>query len=94
MTNLAKTPCIYKFSAKHFEFSFSKADTFFNENRNGVDHKMWIGFSKFLTCLDSYLDLFESNIEIFSETIVNIYRSVTLKNGSIMRATSSFHNKP
>ena len=33
-------------------------------------------------------------IYIASETRVKIYRSVTLENGSIIRATSSFHNRP
>jgi hypothetical protein len=69
-------------------------NTFFNENRDGVDHKVRNGFSKFLKCLDSYLSFPGSNIEIFGETRVNTYKSVTLEDGSIMRATSSFHNKP
>jgi hypothetical protein len=89
-----KTPRIYKFSAKHFEFSFGEINAFFNESRDGVDHKMRIGFSKFLTCLDSYLELPGITIDIFAETRVNIFGSVTLEDGSIMRATSSFHNKP
>ena len=55
---------------------------------------MRIGFSKFLTCLDSYLELPGLAINIFAETRVNIYESVTLEDGSIMHATSSFHNKP
>ena len=78
----------------HFEFSLREANTFFNENRNSVDNKMQIGFSKFLTCLDSYLDLFDFTDDIASETRVKIYGSVTLEDGSIMRATSSFHNRP
>lgn len=55
---------------------------------------MKIGFSKFLTCLDSYLDLFDFTIDITGETKINVYGSVTLENGSVMRATNSFHNKP
>jgi hypothetical protein len=54
---------------------------------------MQIGFSKFLSCLDSYLDLFDCTINIAGETKINIYESVTLENGTIMRATSSFHNR-
>jgi hypothetical protein len=54
---------------------------------------MQIGFSKFLSCLDSYLDLLDCAIDITSETKINIYESVTLENGTIMRATSSFHNR-
>ena len=78
----------------HFEFSLREANTFFNENRNSVDNKMQIGFSKFLTCLDSYLDLLDFTDDIASETRVKLYGSVTLEDGSIMRATSSFHNRP
>jgi len=87
-----KTPCIHKFSAKLFGFSICDANAFFNENRNSVDNKMWIGFSKFLTCLNSYLDLFDFTIDLTGETRVNIYGSVTLEDESIMRATNSFHN--
>ena len=78
----------------HFEFSLQEANTFFNKNRNSVDNKMQISFSKFLTCLNSYLDLLDFTDDIASETRVKIYGSVTLKDGSIMCATSSFHNKP
>ena len=53
---------------------------------------MQIGFSKFLTCLNSYLDLL--GVDIIGETRINLYGSVTLENGSIMRATNSFHNRP
>jgi hypothetical protein len=87
-----KTPCIHKFSAKLFGFFLHDANAFFNENKNSVDNKMRIGFSKFLTCLDSYLDLLDFTIDLTGETRVNIYGSVTLENGSIMRATNSFHN--
>lgn len=35
----------------------------------------------------------DSTITLSGETQVNIYGSVTLENGTIMRATSNFHNK-
>ncbi len=55
---------------------------------------MQTGFSKFLLCLDSYLDLLDdSTITLFGETQINLYGSVTLENGAIMRATSNFHSK-
>jgi hypothetical protein len=92
--NLTKTPRIHKFSTKNFEFSLHGADTFFYENINSVDNKMQIGFGKFLTCLDSYLDLLDFAINIDGETRVNLYGSVTLEDGSVMRATNSFHNRP
>ena len=87
-----KTPCIHKFSAKLFEFSLHDANAFFNENRNSVDNKMRIGFKEFLTCLNSYLDLFDFAIDLTGETRVHIYESVTFEDGSIMHATNSFHS--
>ena len=55
---------------------------------------MQTGFSKFLHCLDSYMDLLDdSAIVLADETQINIYGSVTLENGAIMRATSSYHDK-
>ena len=88
-------PRAFKFSAKHFGFSLHNADTFFKENKDCVENKMQTGFSKFLLCLDSYLDLLDDfTITLFGETQINIYGSVTLENGAIMRATSNFHNKP
>ena len=89
-----KTPCIHKFSAKLFEFSLHDANAFFNENRNSVDNKMRIGFKEFLTCLNSYLDLFDFAIDLTGETRVHIYGSITLEDGSIMCATNSFHSSP
>jgi len=53
---------------------------------------MQSGFSKFLDCLDLYKKLL-NNISI-SESRITIYGSVTLENGAIMRATSSYHNRP
>jgi hypothetical protein len=55
---------------------------------------MQSGFSKFLDCLDSYLDLFDdSTITLNSETQINIYGSITLENGAIIRASNNYHNK-
>lgn len=53
---------------------------------------MQTGFGKFLHCLDLYLDLLDESV-IASEAKINIYGSVTLENGAIMRATGSYHNK-
>ena len=53
---------------------------------------MRICFKEFLTCLNSYLDLFDFAIDLTGETRVHIYGSVTLENGSIMCATNSFHS--
>ena len=55
---------------------------------------MQTGFSKFLDCLDSYLDLLDnSTITLVCETQINIYGSITLENGAIMRASNNYHNK-
>ena len=55
---------------------------------------MQTGFSKFLDCLDSYLDLLDnSTITLVCETQINIYGSVTLENGAIIRASNNYHNK-
>ncbi|GES96165.1 hypothetical protein GLOIN_2v1488317 [Rhizophagus clarus] len=59
--NPAKTPRTYKFSARLFEFSLQDANTFFNEKKDSVDNKMQTGyFARFISCLDSYLDLLDS----------------------------------
>ena len=55
---------------------------------------MQTGFSKFLHCLDLYLDLLDdSTITLDGEAKINIYGSVTLENGAIMRASNNYHNK-
>jgi hypothetical protein len=55
---------------------------------------MQTGFNKFLHCLDSYLDLLDDSIiTLDGETKINIYGSVTLGNGAIMRASNNYHNK-
>ncbi|GBC24765.2 hypothetical protein GLOIN_2v1879550 [Rhizophagus irregularis DAOM 181602=DAOM 197198] len=90
--NPAKTPHTCKFSARLFEFSLQDANTFFNEKKNSVDNKMQTGFARFIGCLDSYLDLL-NGFTIIGETRINIYRSVILENGAIMRATNRYHNK-
>ena len=51
---------------------------------------MKIGFSKFLNCLDLYLDQ-QIDIADINKSNISIYGSVTLENGAIIRTTSSFH---
>uniref|UniRef100_U9SIK3 Uncharacterized protein n=1 Tax=Rhizophagus irregularis (strain DAOM 181602 / DAOM 197198 / MUCL 43194) TaxID=747089 RepID=U9SIK3_RHIID len=88
---ITKTPYMYRFSTKLFEFSLQDANTFFNEKKDTVDNKMQIGFSKFLECLDLYLDLL--NDPKIDNSQVKIFGSVTIENGTIVRATNSYHNK-
>ena len=57
-----------------------------------VDDKMKTGFDKFLNCLNLYLELL--NYPAIDKSRVNIYESVTLENGAIMRATNNYHNRP
>ena len=52
---------------------------------------MKTGFANFLECLNLYLQ--QSDITSTDEDKVTIYGSVTLENGAIMRATSSFHKR-
>jgi hypothetical protein len=54
---------------------------------------MKTGFDKFLDCLDLYLDLLEEDNITFDESRINIYGTVTLNNGSILRANNNYHNK-
>jgi hypothetical protein len=91
---LAKIPRAYKFFTKLFEFSLQNSNAFFNNIKVNTDinDKMQRGFSKFLDCLDLYMELL--NNHSISESRITIYGSVTLENGAIMRATSSYHNRP
>jgi hypothetical protein len=93
---LAKIPRVYKFSTKLFEFSLQNSNTFFDNIKVNTDinDKMQRGFGKFLDCLDLYLELLNVNDHSISESRIIIYGSVTLENGAIMRATSSYHNRP
>lgn len=93
---MAKIPRVYKFSTKLFEFSLQNFSIFFDNIKVNTDinDKMQRGFSKFLDCLDLYLELLNVNDHSISESRIIIYGSVTLENGAIMRATSSYHNRP
>jgi hypothetical protein len=88
---MAKTPHIYNFSTKLFEFSLHDANKFFNENKNNVNKKMQIGFNEFLKCLDLYLELLEN--PIINKSRIKIYGSVISNNGTIIRAINSYHGK-
>ncbi len=90
---LTITPRAFKFTAKLFEFSLKDASEFFarKDSEPNIDDKMKTGFANFLECLELYLQ--QSDITSANEDKVTIYRSVTLENGVIMRATNSFHNR-
>ncbi len=68
---------------------------FFNEKKNSsIDDKMQTDFSKFLKCLNLYLNLdFFDDLIIYEDSQVKIYGSVTLKNNAIICAISSYYDK-
>jgi hypothetical protein len=82
------------FPQNFLKFSLQNSNAFFNNIKVNTDinDKMQRGFSKFLDCLDLYMELL--NNHSISESRITIYGSVTLENGAIMRATSSYHNRP
>ena len=89
-----KTPRSYNFSAKLFEFSLQSANTFFSKvNDNpSISNKMKTAFKKFPDCLDLYMESLDNPVTI-NDARIKIYGSVTLENGTILRATSNFHNQ-
>jgi len=74
-------------------FKLRDADTVFGEKDSDpeIDDRMKTGFTNFLECLNLYLDL-QSGIT--SVNVVHIYKSVTLENGAIIRATNKYYGKP
>ena len=89
---MATTPHAFKFSATLFNFKLIHADTVLGGKNSDpeIDNKMKTGFTNFSDCLDLYLD--QSGVT--SESIVYIYKSVTLENGAIIRATNKYYGKP
>ena len=58
-----------------------------------IDNRMKTRFINFLKWLNLYLDL-QSGITSVNESVVHIYKSVTLENGAIIRATNKYYGKP
>lgn len=54
---------------------------------------MKIGFTKFLDSLNLYLDQLSGSTFV-DRYKINIFGSVTLENGAIMRANNQYFNKP
>ena len=71
-TNLATTPCAFKFSATLLNFKLMDADTVFREKDSDpeIDDRMKTGFTNFLECLNLYLDL-QSGITSVNESVVH-----------------------
>jgi hypothetical protein len=91
---VAVTPRVFAFSAKLFNFYLADAHPFFEEKNLDpeIDNKMKTGFTKFLDSLNVYLDQLP-NISSVDESKVDIYGSVTLENGDIIRAINNYYNK-
>ena len=92
---MTTVPHAFAFSTKLFEFNLSDALTFFEEKDLDpeIDEKMKTGFTKFLDSLNLYLDQL-SDLTSAAKSRVNIFGSVTLENGAIMRAINKYYNKP
>ena len=71
------------------------ADTVFREKDSDseIDDRMKTGFTNFLKCLNLYLDL-QSGITSVNESVVHIYKSITLENNAIICATNKYYGKP
>ncbi len=75
-------------------FKLRDANTVFGEKDSDpeIDDRMKTGFTNFLECLNLYLDL-QSGITSVNESVVHIYKSVTLENDAIIRATNKYYGK-
>src|ERR1700752_4769739 len=80
--------------SKLFKFKISEASVFCKKQRNNSDlrENMKKGFVNFLSCLDSYLDIFDINSA--EDLKIKIYGSATLENVAILRITNKFYNQP
>ncbi|RHZ80478.1 hypothetical protein Glove_135g97 [Diversispora epigaea] len=95
---IPKTPIALKYSKKLYEFCIQNAEIYIQTRMNDPDleKEMKLGFEKFLECLDVYLEIYYKNLSEHGkiDMIFHIYGGVTLKFGSIIRATNKFHKKP
>lgn len=94
---MAITPHAFAFSTKLFEFDLADAPSFFEEKYldSEINNKMKMGFTEFLTSLNLYLDqLHNLTLTSATKSRVNIFGSVTLENGAIVRAINKYYNKP
>ncbi|RHZ70967.1 hypothetical protein Glove_264g59 [Diversispora epigaea] len=94
---IPKTPIALKYSKKLYEFCIQNAEIYIQTRMNDPDleKEMKLGFEKFLECLDVYLEIYYQNLSEHEkiDMIFHIYSGVTLKFGSIIRATNKFHKK-
>ena len=86
---------LLNFSSKLFETKLTEVNIYFYEKTNNpnINDNMIRGFRQFLGCFDFFLeDILE--VDDIEECSIIIYGTATLKNGSIIRATNKYHNKP
>ncbi len=71
----------------------NNAQEFINQKLNNYssNSKIYLGFEKLLNCLNLYFDT--TNQTNLNNYIIKIYSSITLENGSIIRATDNFYSK-
>jgi hypothetical protein len=89
-----KTPVSLIYTSKLFDFEFSEASEFCENQKNNanLNENMRKGFTQFFRCLKLYLDL----LKIAYEGIqIKIFGSVTLTDGvAILRATNKYYGNP
>ena len=89
-----KTIDLYKFTNLIWTFNLDNAQEFVDQQlKNYISNfKIHYGLKNFLKYLEIYFN--STNSQISSKNyIVKIYSSVTLENGSIIRATENFYGK-
>ena len=85
---------LLNFSSKLFETKLTEVDIYFWEKSNNpnINNNMIKGFQQFLGCFDSFLeDILK--VDDIEECDITIYSTVTLENGSIIRATNKNNNR-
>jgi hypothetical protein len=83
------------FNSKLFETKLTESADFFTQkiNDSGIDSSMVKGFKNFLKCFDDFLEniIKVDNVEDYK---ITIYGGATLENGTKIRATNNYHNRP
>ena len=83
------------FNSKLFETKLTELTDFFTQkiNDSRIDSSMVKGFKNFLKCFDDFLEniIKVDNVEDYK---ITIYGGATLENGTKIRATNNYHNRP
>jgi len=92
--NRNRTLQVFKFLNKLWEFKSEKLNELICEifqRTLEIDENFIKGFEKLERCLNIYLETSNSSIKNY---LLMIFGSITIENGTIIRATSKYHNKP